>query len=78
MLERVDHPRHYDMSGVEAITLIDPICAQYPRGDLAFAVGNVLKYLARAPHKGALSEDLRKARWYLDHAIQILEEKSKP
>jgi Protein of unknwon function (DUF3310) len=78
MRERVDHPRHYNMGAIETSEFIDQVCAHYPRSDLAYAVGNVLKYLARAPHKGAMPEDLEKARWYLDHAIQILERKSKP
>jgi hypothetical protein len=72
MHERVDHPAHYNAGPIEAIEFIDQVCAQYPRGDLAYAVGNVLKYLARAPHKGALADDLQKAHWYLDHAITLL------
>ena len=35
-------------------------------GDLA----NVVKYVARAARKGSYTEDLRKARWYLDREIQ--------
>jgi len=35
---------------------------------LPFALGNVIKYVAREKHDRL--EDLKKARWYLDHAIQ--------
>lgn len=37
-----------------------------------FALGNVIKYLWRAPMKGAPLDDLRKARWYLDDEIRRL------
>lgn len=35
---------------------------------LPFCLGNALKYICRAPHKGAEREDLEKARWYLQRA----------
>ena len=38
-----------------------------------FTLGNALKYICRAPYKGKQLEDLKKARWYLDHRIQELE-----
>lgn len=36
-----------------------------------FLRGNVIKYLARYPHKGGV-EDLRKARHYLDKLIEVM------
>lgn len=35
-----------------------------------FLTGNAIKYLWRAGHKGDKLEDLKKARWYIDRAIQ--------
>lgn len=42
---------------------------------LGFCLGNAVKYICRAGRKsGELGlEDLKKARWYLDHQIQRLE-----
>jgi len=40
---------------------------------LDFSLGNAVKYIARAAHKGTELEDLKKARWYLDHEIKKLE-----
>ena len=37
---------------------------------LGFHLGNAVKYILRAPHKGAELDDLKKARWYLDREIQ--------
>jgi hypothetical protein len=68
----VHHPAHYNKSGVETIVLIDEVCTHYP-GAESFAAGNVLRYLARAPHKGNKLEDLRKAAWYLRHLIELVE-----
>lgn len=37
--------------------------------EMDFVLGNVIKYVARAGRKGAKSEDLKKARVYLERAI---------
>jgi hypothetical protein len=36
-----------------------------------FLRGNVIKYIARYPHKGGV-DDLRKARQYLDMLIEVM------
>lgn len=41
---------------------------------LDFFLGNVLKYVARAGHKGDPVEDLEKAKHYIDKKIAILRE----
>lgn len=68
MKEAVNHPAHYGGADnpYEAIKVIDA-------WGLGFCLGNTVKYIARAPHKGATLEDLKKARWYLDHEIQRME-----
>lgn len=69
--ETVNHPAHYNAhpSGVECIDIVEP---------MTFNVGNAVKYLWRAGEKGALLDDLKKARWYIDREIARLEkEKAK-
>lgn len=62
--DAVNHPAHYGGADnpYEAIKVIEA-------WDLGFCLGNAVKYIARAPHKGNFAEDLKKARWYLDRAI---------
>ena len=40
---------------------------------LGYCLGNVIKYIARADHKGSRISDLKKARWYLDREIACSE-----
>lgn len=62
----VDHPPHYNAGRIEVIDAIED-------WKLGFHEGNVVKYVARAKYKGSELVDLKKARWYLDRAIQRLE-----
>lgn len=71
-VDNVNHPPHYNKGGIEIIEMCDQICADYP-GDQAGCVFQVIKYTARAPHKGNKVEDLKKGRWYLDHLIELAE-----
>jgi hypothetical protein len=68
MADSVNHPEHY--GGVdnpyEAIKVVEAWA-------LNFNLGNTLKYISRAGKKGDLLEDLKKARWYLDREIGLLE-----
>jgi hypothetical protein len=66
MNDNVNHPEHYTRhpSGVECIRITEW---------MSFCLGNVIKYVWRAPLKGRALEDLRKARWYLDREIALLE-----
>jgi hypothetical protein len=63
----VNHPAHYKVGGIETIDFIEA------KG-LGYNLGNVVKYITRAGHKGDLKEDLLKARWYLNRAIAKLSE----
>lgn len=58
----VNNPAHYKWlpNGTEVIDITE---------NFDFLVGNVLKYILRAEHKGKPLEDMKKARWYLDRAI---------
>jgi hypothetical protein len=64
----VNHPAHYTRGGVEVIDAIEA-------WELGFRLGNAVKYIARAGHKGDALEDLKKGRWYLDREIAALEKK---
>jgi len=66
MSDAVNHPAHYKAGGIEPIDVIEA-------WQLGFSLGNTVKYIARAEHKGAPLEDLKKARWYLDREIQCRE-----
>lgn len=66
--ESVKHPSHYHaQSGIEVIDAIEA-------WDLSFSLGNVVKYIARAGHKDPAKriEDLRKAQWYLERELTLL------
>jgi len=62
----VNHPRHYKSDGgIEAIDVIEGF-------GLDFHLGNCVKYVLRAGKKDSSKtvEDLRKAVWYLNRAIE--------
>lgn len=60
--DNVNHPPHYKVGGIEVIDFIESKKFNYN-------LGNVIKYVSRADHKGNRLEDLQKARWYLDREI---------
>jgi len=68
----VDHPPHYNVGKFEVIDVIDDWAKGWPSG-VAFHLGNVVKYVARAGKKESFAQDLLKARWYLDRAISMCE-----
>jgi len=51
---KVDHPSHYNAGKIEVIDAIDD-------WGLGFCEGNVVKYVARAKHKGNELEDFEKS-----------------
>lgn len=72
--EAVNKPKHYiGVYGLEAITVMKNFLPNYTNPYLGYLVGNVIKYTLRAPLKGKTLEDLKKARKYLDEAIEELE-----
>jgi hypothetical protein len=62
MPDPVNHPAHYTTGGIETIDFIE---AKH----LNYNLGNVVKYITRADHKGKRVEDLQKAKWYLEREI---------
>lgn len=67
--DNIDHPSHYCEGRMyEPINVIND-------WELGFDLGNVVKYISRAGRKGQNKalEDLKKARFYLNHQITTLE-----
>ena len=67
MTDQINNPKHYGEpdSPYQAIKVIEA-------WDLDFCLGNVIKYIARAGKKGDALQDLKKAKWYLDHELEII------
>ena len=63
MGDNVSHPAHYNVGKIEVIEAIED-------WGLNFGLGNAVKYIARADHKGKPIEDLKKARWYIEREIE--------
>ena len=60
---KIEHPDHYTLGGIETWDFIEA-------KQLNYNLGNVVKYVTRCDHKGDPIEDLQKARQYLDREIQ--------
>ena len=74
--EMVNHPDHYQTeTGLEMIDII-AACTFDLQGIEAFDTGNVIKYVGRWKKKNGL-EDLKKAKWYLEHLIAHVENMDK-
>lgn len=63
MSNAVNHPAHYNTGNIEVIDAIED-------WGLGFCLGNAVKYIARADHKGKPIEDLEKALWYIRREIR--------
>ena len=61
----INHPSHYTRGTIEVIDFIED-------QQLPYHLGNVIKYIARAGHKGDKLEDLKKAQWYLARYIELI------
>jgi hypothetical protein len=62
MPDPVNHPSHYTTGGIETIDFIEA-------KSLNYNLGNCVKYITRADHKGNRLQDLQKAKWYLEREI---------
>lgn len=71
MIDNVNHPSHYNESGIECIEAIRASLGdEFP----AYCKGNVMKYLWRYQYKNGI-EDLKKATVYLNWMVEHLEER---
>lgn len=70
--DKVNHPSHYTYGDIEVMDFIEQVTKDY-KPELAFAIGNAIKYISRANRKNG-KEDLDKARWYLNRAFEKWED----
>jgi hypothetical protein len=63
MTDMVNNPPHYTAGGIETIDYIEA-------KQLDYHLGNAVKYISRANLKGTYEQDLQKAIWYINRAIE--------
>lgn len=66
--DTVNHPSHYNYGDIEVIDFIEQVTKHY-NPNVAYHIGNAIKYLARSPHKNG-KEDIAKAKWYIERAFE--------
>ena len=69
IMDMVNHPPHYNQAGIEAL---DAILAATNEGSEYYLQGNIIKYIWRYRYKNG-AEDLKKAQWYLNELIDVVE-----
>lgn len=60
-MSNINNPQHYNRFSHEVIELTE---------QFSFNMGNVFKYILRAPYKGKYHEDMQKAAWYLKRIVE--------
>ena len=79
-MDNINHPSHYTYGKLETIDIINDIIGDV--GVCNFCRGKAIKYLFRAgkktesnlePHRQKI-QDLKKAKWYIEKEISILEQ----
>ena len=71
--DMVNHPSHYMHGGVECIDAITSALSSYEDSVDSWLVGQVIKYLWRAPLKGKYEEDIKKAQFYLSRLVEKID-----
>ena len=72
----VSHPQHYQSNtGLEVIDVIEAFTFDLT-GIEAVDTANVIKYICRWSKKNGV-QDLKKAKWYLEHLINHVEKLEK-
>ena len=70
VVDNVNHPQHYETGGFECIDVM--LETQGVEAVKNFCICNAFKYLYRHKRKNG-AEDIKKARWYIDKFIELLE-----
>lgn len=70
MKDPVNHPDHYTSGNIECL---DAIKSALGENYQFYVQGNLIKYIWRFNHKNGV-EDLKKAKFYLDDLIALLDE----
>ena len=78
--DMVNHPSHYQIRHTEVFDFIEDMVGCIPSTidvklamKVAYSLGNVAKYILRSPYKGKFVQDLRKAKVYLDRALDLID-----
>ncbi len=71
--DMVNSPSHYNYGDIEVVDFIDQVTKHY-NSDVAYHIGNAIKYISRAPHKNG-KEDVAKAKWSIERAFENWEVK---
>ena len=71
--DMVNHPSHYTSGGIECIDAITSALSSYEDSVDSWLVGQVIKYLWRAPLKGKYEEDIKKAQFYLNRLVEKID-----
>ncbi|WP_348518070.1 DUF3310 domain-containing protein [Campylobacter sp. CCS1377] len=71
----VNNPKHYKNFGFESIDLIVCVIELMPIKNMAFHIGNAIKYTLRSKFKGNEIQDLSKASWYITHCKTWVQDK---
>lgn len=70
MPDNVNHPAHYETGAFECIDVMEE--TQGKEAVMDFCLCNAFKYLYRHRRKNG-TEDIKKAKWYIDKYIEISE-----
>lgn len=73
VIDIINKAGHYNYGEIEVIDFIEQVIEHYP-SVVANSIANVIKYVARAPHKNNV-QDLEKAQYYIKRAIDKTNEK---
>lgn len=73
VIDIINKAGHYNYGEIEVIDFIEQVIEHYP-SVVANSIANVIKYVARAPHKNNV-QDLEKAEYYIKRAIDKTHEK---
>ena len=66
------NPTHYQIGGIETINYLEAKLT--PEEFKGYCKGNSIKYLSRAGYKGEERDDYKKAAWYLDRLLEIVQQ----
>ena len=69
----VNHPSHYTTGGIECIDALNAMMQGYKTADTGALAWQIVKYIWRAPLKGNMAQDIRKAKFYLDRLLAKVE-----
>lgn len=74
-VDNVNHPKHYE-GNIECIDAMQEVLGK--GGTISFCIGNAFKYIWRCKKKHPTPiEDLKKCRWYVNKALELLESEDK-